>query len=125
MANPLLSRVAPDILARKAQAFEIVENLSTFERLAAVVAEDMARLDAGQVPAEWRKREVEVRLEFGWADARERLPRVTGSVATTVPLQCQRCLDCCDIRLEAALDLLLVASDETGAIFSDAPYARP
>ncbi|MDZ7643346.1 MAG: YceD family protein [Woeseiaceae bacterium] len=111
MANPLLDRAAPEQLARNRQAFEIVENLSTFEQLAAIVAADLGTLGADNRPVSWRDTPVRVALQFGWADAREVLPQLTGTVQTRVPAVCQRCLQPCEIPLDLALALLLLGPD--------------
>lgn len=116
MANPLLLRVAPELLARRRQAIESVEKLSTFKRLAAIVDEDLAALPGTLRQPDFGARPVTVSLEFGWADAQETLPRVTGRVTTTLPATCQRCLEPCEIELSADIDLLFVASGDAGSV---------
>lgn len=112
MANPLLARAAPELLARRGQAIDIVEHVSTFARLAEIVAGDHASLEAAQVPPRWRERPVTVELAFAWADVAERVPRVEGRASTTVPMTCQRCLECCEISLVADIALLLLPAGE-------------
>ena len=116
MANPLLVRAAPELLARQRQVIESVEKLSTFERLAAIVEKDLESQSAEQRPGDVRARQVRVDLGFDWADARERLPRVTGRLRARLPATCQRCLEACEIDLDVTVDLLLVASRDAQSI---------
>lgn len=108
MANPLLARVTPELLARKRQTIETVEKLATFERLAAIVDDDLKHAAAGGEQRDFRARPVRISLRFDWADATERLPRVAGRVETEVPATCQRCLGFCEVELVADVDLLLL-----------------
>jgi len=108
MANPLLQRAAPEVLARRRQVIESVEKLSGFERLAEIVANDLEALDKGAESPDIRALPVSVRMEFAWADAQQRWPRVAGSASVTVPAVCQRCLELCEIEILANLDLLLL-----------------
>ncbi len=116
MANPLLVRTAPDVLARQRQVIEKTDKLSSFPRLAAIVDESLAGLSASQRPAATGARAIEVRLEFGWADAQERIPRVRGRLATKLPATCQRCLEACEIALDVDVDLLLVAGRDAQSV---------
>ncbi len=113
MANPLLVSAAPENLARRKQVIESVEKLSTFKRLEAIVAQDLAALASGDAPANWGKSPITVCIEFGWADAREHWPRVTGRAAAAVPAVCQRCLEVCTVELDVDIDLLLLKSSDT------------
>lgn len=113
MANPLLLRMAPEVLARRKQVIESIDKLSSFERLTDIVAKDLQALDAaGEVP-DFRGTPVKTWLEFGWADAQERWPRVQGTVSMTLPAVCQRCLELCGVELEVEIDLLLIKSSDT------------
>ncbi len=116
MANPLLDRVAPDYLARRKQVIENVEKLSTFERLTAIVGEDLQALDAELIPKDWQDSPVSVCLRFAWADARERLPEVRGWAEATVPAVCQRCLEPCTLSLRAELKMLLLDSADAQSV---------
>ncbi|MGB5247864.1 MAG: DUF177 domain-containing protein [Woeseia sp.] len=113
MANPLLLRMAPEVLARRKQVIESIDKLSCFGRLSEIVAKDLEALGPGQSPPDVRGTEVRTWLEFGWADAQERWPRVHGKVATRLPAVCQRCLEPCEIDLDVAVNLLLVKSRDT------------
>lgn len=110
MANLLLDPVAPDYLARRNQVIESVEKLSTFERLADIVREDFDALAADRIPADWQQSPVTIRLQFGWADARERLPELRGVATARVPAVCQRCLEPCTLSLSADFRMLLLDS---------------
>jgi len=116
MANPLFAHLEPELLARQRQAIEVVEKVSTFGRLAAMVEADLeGRSGAGDTD-DFRARPVNVDIVFGWADSREELPKVSGRVSTTLPMTCQRCLERCELELAVDIDLLLLpASDTRGA----------
>lgn len=119
MANPLLERAAPGYLARRKQVIEIVDKISTFERLAAIIAEDLGALDAALRPADWQALPVNMRVSFGFADAREQLPLMQGSATAEVPAVCQRCLETCRVPLSVSLKLLLLAEKSTQAVGDD------
>lgn len=108
MANPLLARAAPGFLAKRKQVIESIEKLSTFERLAAIVQEDLAALPDTERPENWRDSTVKVALEFGWADSREQLPQLKVTAEAEVPAVCQRCLDACTVGLQIDLKVLLL-----------------
>jgi len=116
MANPLFAHLEPGLLARQRQAIELVEKLSTFGRLAAIVEADLEGRSGAGGADEFRARPVNVDIVFGWADAREELPKVSGRVWTALPMTCQRCLERCELELRADIDLLLLpASDARSA----------
>ncbi|MEQ8208145.1 MAG: DUF177 domain-containing protein, partial [Woeseia sp.] len=116
MANPLLDHVAPEYLARRTQVLEIVDKLSTFERLSEIVQADFVALGADRLPAGWQDTAVKVQLQFGWADARERLPEVRGSAETELPAVCQRCLEPCTLSLSTSFRMLLLNSKDSRSI---------
>ncbi|MBT8084434.1 MAG: hypothetical protein HKN35_14270 [Woeseia sp.] len=113
MANPLLLRAKPEFLARRKQVIESIEKLSSFKRLAAIVAQDLGALDTGQDTPDFRALPVTVKLEFGWADARERWPKVQGMAAARLPAVCQRCLELCEIEVSANINVMFLQSSDT------------
>lgn len=108
MANPLLDRAAPGFLAGRKQVIEVVEKITTFERLAAIVQDDLAALPETERPDNWRESSIEVLLEFGWADSREQLPQLKVAARAEVPAVCQRCLDACTVGLQVDVTVLLL-----------------
>ena len=92
MGNPLRDRRTPSELAESGQVIEFKQKLNDFERLAAVVEADLARLDPDTLPADWRDAPVSGRLAFGFVDAQNRLPVLDGRAAVTFDAVCQRCL---------------------------------
>ena len=106
MGNPLHVRRPIAELAAKGQVIEIAEKLGGFERLAGIVAADLAALDPDKVPRGWREAAVTGRLEFGFADAQQQVPSLVGNVAVTVAAVCQRCLEPFRLPLAAELRLL-------------------
>ena len=53
---------------------------------------------------------VNVQVEFAQGEQRQRL--IKGSVATSVQMQCQRCLNAMDVELKASPELVVVDSEE-------------
>lgn len=107
MANPLLDRWSPQELAERGQVIEKEEKLDLFPRITAVIAEDLAGVAEGHMPAQWRQAPVAIRLVFAWADSRRQLPRLTGSISAKVAAVCQRCLEPFDLTLRQELKFLL------------------
>ncbi|MCB1845750.1 MAG: DUF177 domain-containing protein, partial [Halioglobus sp.] len=116
MANLLLEYAAPDYFARRNQVVEIIEKLLIFERLSGIVREDFEALAADRIPADWQQSPVAVSLQFGWADARERLPELHGAASATMPAVCQRCLEPCTISLSANFRVLLIDSKNARSV---------
>ena len=112
MGNPLHERRTAAEWSAAAQVIEIAEKISIFERLSAVVEDDLAALDADKIPADWRDTQVTGRLEFGFADAQQQLPRVRCRVATNAHAVCQRCLEPFRLPLEAETSLLLLDMEQ-------------
>ena len=108
MGNPLHERRTAAEWSAASQVIEIAEKISVFEQLSQVVEDDLATLDADKIPADWRDTQVTGRLEFGFADAQQQLPRVHCRVATNAHAVCQRCLEPFRLPLEAEADLLLL-----------------
>lgn len=135
MGNPLLDRASPRDLAERGQIIEKEEKLELFPRLTEAVAADLGTLSADRLPPRWRQSPVAFRLVFGWADARHRVPSLTGRVSAELPAVCQRCLEPLTLSLAQELKLLLTGQDrpavpvETGDDFEtweiDEPVVRP
>ncbi len=114
MGNALSDRRMPLELAASRQVIEIADKVSSFGRLVSLVDADLAALDDGAAPANWRDAPVTGRLEFGFADDRDSLPVLTGEVRTTVCAVCQRCLEPMQLVLDARLDYLLAEGEFEG-----------
>ena len=108
MANALTDRVSPAQLAASGQVIETKGKLSDFRRLKEVVEADLGLLSPAGVPKQWRHAPVDIRLAFGWADARRRIPALEGQISATVDAVCQRCLEPCELSLDAQLKLMLL-----------------
>ena len=119
MANPLRDRRTAAEWAAGGQVIDIAEKLSFFERLASVVAEDLAALEPAKMPSRWRNSLVTGSLGFGFLDERQRVPVVRCSVAVTVDAVCQRCLEAFRLPLDVEAELLLLAMEETAAGYED------
>ncbi len=112
MGNPLRERRTAADWAAASQVIEIAEKIGDFEQLASVIEADLGTLEVDKIPAGWRDARVAGRLEFGFADAQQQLPRVACRVGTTVDAVCQRCLEPFRLPLEAEADLLLLALEQ-------------
>jgi len=106
MGNPLQERRAPQDFAASGQVIEIADEISSFERLAEIVATDLAALDPEKIPPDWRGRTVAGQLSFGFIDAQGSAPALTGQVAVTIDAVCQRCLAPFALPLNTELRLL-------------------
>lgn len=107
MANPLLERVAPKKRADLDQVIEIKGIINDFSRLAEVIEADLSALPEAKIPQQWRQAPVDIRLHFGWTEARPGVPVLEGHVSTSVMVVCQRCLDPFEFGLRTDLKLLL------------------
>jgi uncharacterized metal-binding protein YceD (DUF177 family) len=112
MGNPLHERRTAADWSAANQVIEIAEKISVFEQLSAVIEGDLATLDADKIPADWRDTQVTGRLEFGFADAQQQLPRVRCRVATNAHAVCQRCLEPFRLPLESEANLLLLEMEQ-------------
>ncbi len=119
MGNPLHERRTAAEWSAASQVIEIAEKIGVFEQLSAVVEDDLAMLDADKIPADWRDTQVTGRLEFGFADAQQQLPRVQCRVATNVHAVCQRCLEPFRLPLEAEASLLLLDMEQDADGYDD------
>ena len=119
MANPLRDRRTAADWAAAGQVIEIAEKISGFEQLMSIVGADLAALDAAKAPDQWRDSLVTGSLEFGFADARGKLPRVRCSIAATLHAVCQRCLEPFELTVECETDLLLLGLEEVAEGYED------
>ncbi len=107
MANPLTDRARPEQLAANGQVLEAKGKLSDFERLREIVKADLASLASDRMPKKWRHAPIDIRLAFGWADARRQVPALEGQISARIDAVCQRCLEPFELSLNAQLKLLL------------------
>lgn len=119
MANPLHDCRTAANWAAAGQVIEINEKLSSFKRLSAIVEMDLAALGSVGVPADWRDSLIAGSLEFGFADARGRLPAVRCLAAVTVDAVCQRCLKAFKLPLAIEERLLLLVAGGTAVGYED------
>ncbi len=113
MGNLLKHRRPPAELASSGQVFDLKEELSSFERLVEIVEEDFRTLSPGDAPPNWRQSPVAIKLRFEWADVRRQYAAVEGSIATTIPAVCQRCMEPFGLTLKMPLKLMFAGSDST------------
>jgi uncharacterized metal-binding protein YceD (DUF177 family) len=119
MGNPLRERRSAADLAADAQVIEIAEKISDFEQLSAIVEADLAALDADRMPTAWRDSPVKGRLEFGFADAQQMLPKASCRVGVTVDAVCQRCVGAFQLPLVVEADLLLLELEQDADGFDE------
>ena len=109
MSDPLRERRSPRDWAALGQVIETTIELRSFPQLAGIVAGDLARLPAGEAPADWRASPVVHELAFGWHGRGRRMPVLEGRVTARVPAVCQRCL--APFTLVLARDLRLMFAE--------------
>lgn len=119
MSNPLRDRRPVTELAAVGQVIEFTEQISTFEGLSAILEADLAALDPDKIPSAWRESCVGGALQFGFADAGGRVPKLTGSADAKVAAVCQRCLEPFELTLCVEPDLLLLNADAVAEGFED------
>jgi len=119
MSNLLRDRRPVTELAAVGQVIEFAELISTFKGLATVLEVDLAALDPDKIPSAWRESCVSGALQFGFADAAGRIPKLTGSADANVAAVCQRCLEPFELKLCIEPDLLLLDADEVAEGFED------
>jgi len=119
MGNPLRDRRTAAELASAGQVIEIAEKISSFESVVSIVEADFAALDANKTPSEWRDCTVRGELQFGFADAKRRVPMVTGSATADIGAVCQRCLEPFQLQLEIGPRLLLLGAEESADGYDD------
>ncbi|GMR17233.1 MAG: hypothetical protein BMS9Abin32_302 [Gammaproteobacteria bacterium] len=115
MDHALLNRGSPRELANLRQVIETKEYLGSFTRLARIVETDLASLEAGKMPQQWRQLPVAIRLSFGWADAGQQFPALRGDICASVAAVCQRCLEAFELPLELHLKLRFMPPGAAGA----------
>lgn len=108
MTNALTDHALPSALAARGQVIETKGKLVDFRRLREVVAADLAALAPGVRPKEWRHAPIDIRLAFGWADARRQIPALEGRISARIDAVCQRCLEPFELSLDAQLKLMLL-----------------
>ena len=119
MANPLTDRARPVHLAASGQVVETKGKLSDLSRLREVVEADLARLAADSRPKKWQQAPIDIRLVFGWADARQQIPALEGQISARIDAVCQRCLEPFELSLNAQLKLLLPAPGGEATAFEE------
>lgn len=112
MNDPLRDRRSVADLASRGQVIEISSVIGDFSRLSDVVAADLERLAAADVPLDWRNRPVTGRLEFGAIAGDGRAAKLVGEISATLVSVCQRCLAPFEWELATAVRLLLVEAGE-------------
>ncbi len=110
MANPLLDRARPEVLADRGQVFELKGNLKDFGRLIEILEADLESVAVEKRPREWQAAPVNIRLGFAWADSRREIPALEGEISTDIVAVCQRCLEPFDLPLKTTLKMLLLKS---------------
>ncbi len=116
MANPLLDRVLPEELAERGQVFEFEGKVEDFRRLIEIVEADLKSVAVQIRPREWRAAPVNIRLGFGWADARREIPTLEGEISTDIVAVCQRCLEPFELPLRTTLKMLLLKTADATAL---------
>ncbi len=119
MANPLTDRARPEQLAANGQVLETKVKLSDFVRLTKIVEADLASLGSSARPKKWRHAPIDIRLAFGWADARRQVPALEGRISASIDAVCQRCLEPFELSLNAQLKLLLQIPDGDATAFEE------
>ena len=111
MGNPLRDRRTAAELASDGQVIEIADKVGAFESLASIVEADLAALDPDKMPSAWRESVVSGALQFGFADAAGRVPKLEGGADAEVAAVCQRCLEPFELKLSIEPELLLLGAD--------------
>ena len=111
MANPLTDRARPSQLAESGQVIETKGKLSDLLRLREAVEADLAKLPPAIRPKKWRHAPIDIRLAFGWADARQQVAALEGQISARIDAVCQRCLEPFELSLNAQLKFLLPTPD--------------
>jgi uncharacterized metal-binding protein YceD (DUF177 family) len=119
MSNPLRDRRPVTELAASGQVIEFAEQISSFKGLTAILEADLAALDPDKMPTAWREYFVSGALQFGFADAEGRVPKLTGSADATVAAVCQRCLEPFELKLGIEPELLLLDTEEVADGFDE------
>ena len=107
MTNLMRERRPPKELAERGQTIEIKEEVADFKRLLEIVDADLGAFWEAKVSQRWRQAPVDIKLRFGFDDARPGIPALDGHISTRVPAVCQRCLELFELELASELKLLL------------------
>ncbi len=119
MGNLLRDRCTATELASVRQVIEFADKISSFEGLATIVEADLAALDPEKSPSGWRECAVTGQLQFGFADAKGRVPMVTGSATADVGAVCQRCLEPFQLTIDVEPKLLLLDAQQDADGYAD------
>ena len=119
MANLMLEREPPEVLASRGQVIENTRSVGDFGRLSEIITADLRELPDEKMPQQWRQVPVDITLRFGWLKARPGVPVVEGAVSTRGPAVCQRCLGPVELPLDVLLKLLLPQSGMSSAGYED------
>lgn len=124
MPNPLLENVLPAELAGRGQVIDYKGEIGQFGRLVEIVEADLQRASGPGGPRGWRRRPVEMDLRFSWVEREKPRPRLIGSVRTSLPVVCQRCLNRFELRLNVPIDLVVIAGHESAGQAADTSGAE-
>ena len=113
MGKPLFDRKPATDFGAAALVIDFKEDLSSFERLAAAVEQDLSALDEEQMPKSWRNAPVSGHLEFGFSAQQPHVVTLSGTVEAAVDAVCQRCLQPFGVTLSTDLRYLLQPSGES------------
>jgi uncharacterized metal-binding protein YceD (DUF177 family) len=119
MGNPLTVRTPLRELAERGQVIDTEDVLSVFGRLVEVLEDQFRSSACDDIPANWRRLPVTIKLRFHWADSLRKYPAAEGEVTAVVPLVCQRCLEPFEQELRVPLKLLLDVAGEAVSGESD------
>jgi uncharacterized metal-binding protein YceD (DUF177 family) len=113
MANPLLDRVLPHVLAERSQTLEINGKVGDLGRMAEIVEQELGGLSAADRPRGWQDQAVDARLDFEWLDRDRGLPAVRGRLSTRIAAVCQRCLEVFELPVETEFRLVFVREGDS------------
>jgi len=71
------------------------------------------------MPSAWRESVVSGALQFGFADAAGRVPKLEGGADAEVAAVCQRCLEPFELKLSIEPELLLLDAEDVAEGFED------
>ncbi|MEJ2601824.1 MAG: YceD family protein [Gammaproteobacteria bacterium] len=111
----MLQAVRPEALAARREELRDTVPLGATDRLADFVRDALEHC-ADELPADWERWPVAVRLDFEprRIEGGRPVPAMTGHAAATLPVTCERCLGLMELELEADIAFLL-PDEETGA----------
>jgi len=112
MVSAMLERKSPREFAALSQVIECQGKIEDFGRLVELIESELKRFGAEEIPQKWRQAPVNISIRFGWARGLPDVASLTGRVAASVTLVCQRCLEPFDLSLTTDLNLLLSAAGD-------------